>query len=273
MHLRLIYHLLILNMIAGLFILSGCHNDARSSEKLGFKDERSMREAMKGNWILQEYSDSIDAGLTPKVLGYMFQDLYGIEYTSDSCLLLFAAHSPSGNTIFMNSSLPYSLSFIPSQSMVVFRKVSSEGADKGLPSDTAVLAVDQADTILRFISGSFSLQLVKYDAYQCPGIDAYSHLVNSRFIAGKYYSAGDTGHLHHIIFSKCGIIEGQEYIGPEFKTKDNYGVTLDPSNNASDQITFMDETDQRKDAQAISVDWSVNKDTLTIGKYKLIKSK
>ena len=38
----------------------------------------------------------------------------------------------------------------------------------------------------------------------------YYHLINSKFIAGSYYKAGEKN--HQIIFSKCGSIEGAKYI-------------------------------------------------------------
>src|SRR5580698_2113773 len=75
--------IILLLTISAICTISSCHNNNAAkapNASLVFKDEQSMRETLKGIWILKEYEDSIDAGLTPKLLEYMLRTRSCINY-------------------------------------------------------------------------------------------------------------------------------------------------------------------------------------------------
>ena len=221
--------------ISSVFCLSGCLNStAQKSDKVSFKDEKSMREALKGTWILKEYEDSIDAGLTPKLLEYMLEGLYSIKYSSDTDCHFISGLGGRVLTTDYDKALGderCSIGILTSSGQIVFTKSDSK------KSDSAMLIIDGADTILK-IRDTVDRYFVKYDGSKCDNIDVYNHLVNSKFIAGKYYREEDKDKAKHIIFTKCGNIEGAINIDGSLDGMDGYFVTIANSSLGLDVMKF-----------------------------------
>jgi hypothetical protein len=274
------YFILQLILIAALLTsLAACRNTSKEEQPFRFKDEKSMREALKGSWILKEYADSVDAGLTPKLLAYMFASENTIDYYpdktgKDSDVVVIWKGNSSQFTI---DDQTFETNFDYKENKLFFSHHYKDTSGKDITQlDSAEFVVDGIDTTLIFLGDSNPHQgrsFIKYNVGSCPEMNAYQHLVNRRLITGKYYNVSDPQHLHHILFSSCGSIEGAGYISSSFSGFSDYDVFVENHLSGLDQISFSSKRDTRMDAQATIVDWSVNKDTLTIGVYKLIKSK
>ena len=247
---------ILLWLSAAVFYLSGCQNSNTAPAKFGFKDERSMSEALRGTWILQEYMDSIDAGLTPKLLEFMLENIYSIKYTSDTDCLFVLGMGGARITADYDKAWReqrYSVDFLTSSGLMIFTNRDTKKID------TAQFVIDGSDTILK-IRDTSAIYFVKYDASRCQNIDEYNHLINSKFIAGKYYLANDTGRTHHIIFTKCGKVEGVEYISSELKDHSDYDVQFTHFSTYPDAITF----NNPKFKIGRQYYWEVIKDTLRL---------
>jgi len=238
--------------------MSACQNNTTPPppDKLTFKDAKSMQDALRGTWILKEYEDSIDGGLTPKLLEYMLEDVYSIKYNSDTeCQFILGNGGVRITADYYKAwrEQSYSVDFVRSSGRILFTNTDTR------KTDTAQLIIDGADTVLK-IRDSLAIYFVKYDASKCQNTDEYNHLINSKFIAGKYYLVSDTGRKHHIIFTKCGKVEGAEYIAPELKDHSDYEVQFTHFSTYPDAITFNDP--QFKIGRPYY--WEVRKDTLRL---------
>jgi hypothetical protein len=229
-----------------------------------------MRDELGGTWILQEYEDSTDAGLTPKLLEYMFNKWNQISYDVASgkarIFSLSQMRSIRGfyDTEYLDSCAVY---LYPQSDKINFHISYPASMHRPPISDTAEFLISGNDTILRIHTDSTALDFVKYDIGKCSNIGVYSHLVNSRFIAGKYYALSDTAHRHHIIFTKCGDIEGAEFIAPYLKGFTNYSVVTRGFFTEPDQMSLYDSRDTRMSAEAITLQWQVTDDSLILGDH------
>ena len=263
--------------ISSVFCLSGCLNStAQKSDKFIFKDEKSMRDALRGRWILKEYEDSIDAGLTPKLLEYMLEKMNYISYSSEHDILIVRGlfhHIEKNHFWDVDRSVDSSsVSFEPLIDKLIFR-VTEQSYESKRIIDTAEFVINEMDTVLRVHQDSKVIDFIKYDAGLCSNNDEYGHLVNSKFIAGKYYLYSDTGHAHHIIFTKCGDIEGAQYIDPAFNGYSNYGIGLMGFRTEPDRISMDNPNDKRMDAEAVIMPWRVLNDSLILGNTVLVRSR
>ena len=98
-----------------------------------------------------------------------------------------------------------------------------------------------SDTLLSFEKDSISKPkiFIKYSSTSCDHGQAYEHLVNSKFIAGKYFLLADTGRSHHIIFTKCGNVEGAVYIDHFISEYKSYRPVLGGYTSGSDRMKFV----------------------------------
>lgn len=217
-----------------------------------------MREAMAGNWILQEYEDSIDAGLTPKLLEYMLDKpnsiAYGIDPQSDS----LHPDNLIGMVYQHDKSEELNASFKYAESRIDF--FSLQQKSKHVAS--AQFLIDSPDAILRvsFDSLPRPLDFVKYDVGSCPHMTAYSHLINSKFIAGKYYRSDDTARKHHIIFTRCGNIEGAQNIDESMRNYEVYTVLYVGFKTNPDIVLFINAQYNKADM----LSWEVSGDSLIL---------
>ncbi|MCW3127555.1 MAG: hypothetical protein JWO03_3213, partial [Bacteroidetes bacterium] len=78
--------------------------------------------------------------------------------------------------------------------------------------------------------------------------------------AGKYFNANDTTLSHHIIFTKCGNVEGAENIATYITRGKSYEVKLAYFDDKGDKIIFRDSLDEG----VAELFWSVNKDSLIL---------
>ena len=244
MHTR---HLLYVVALICLF-LSGCHNSGNTdatSGKTTFKDERSMRAAMMGSWILQEYTDSIDAGLTPKLLEFMLEKQRLIEYdpnkkegTADPVHSVYISEGNSNDEQLMLADFKFA------DNKIIFRKQAGDTSGKAIGQVVnADVIINAPDTILRLYTDSLLssyIDFVKYDNSKCPDIDVYHHLINSKFIAGKYFREDDRGKERHIIFTRCGNIEGAENIDPSLHGHTDYDISMSHFLTSPDAIELYD---------------------------------
>ena len=244
--------------IAVLCLMSACQSNTNPPPpyKLTFKDTKSMQDALRGTWILKKYEDSIDGGLTPKLLEYMLDDVYSIKYNSDTdCQFILGNGGARITADYYRAwrEQSYSVDFVRSKGRIIFTNTDTR------KTDTAQLIIDDADTVLK-IQDSLAIYFVKYGASKCQNSDGYEHLINSKFIAGKYYLASDTARKHHIIFTKCGKVEGAEYISEQLKEHTNYDVKFNGFSIYPDVITF------RRPEFVIDRPyyWEVLKDTLRL---------
>ena len=201
-----------------------------------------MREALRGTWILQEYEDSIDAGLTPKLLEYMLDHRHSIGYypdikngNTDPRYLAYLWHDKN------NVEMQLHVSFKFAADMITFSGEKDKVTGSAPRPLIARFVINSPDTILRVYGDSSlmdSVDFVKYDNSKCQHVPAYFHLINSKFLAGKYYAVGDTGHRHHIIFTRCGTVEGAEYISSELSGCSDYEVQLANFSRFPDAIFF-----------------------------------
>lgn len=252
--------------------LSGCRERPASvaPDVSVFKDEQSMRAALTGTWILQEYIDSTDAGLTPKLLEYMFSRWNQINYDIKSghaqIFSLVQDRDAKGfsDTEYLDSCI---VTFMPRDNKMIFRIGYGERMHRAPAVDTAEFLISGGDTLLRVYKDSAVIDFEKYGIGKCEKIDAYNHLVNSKFIAGKYYALSDTARRHHIIFTRCGEIEGAENIEPQFHSFTNYGVVTRGFFTEPDEIAFFDSRDTRMDAESMLVPWRVVEDSLILGDH------
>jgi hypothetical protein len=239
-----------------IYFLQGCHNTAAPSVKLSFKDEKSMRMALEGTWILKEYEDSIDAGLTPKLLEYMLNDFCLLEFADSTCtaysLYSFGANAPGTKKTV--SSIASLILFPDLCKLLIIVPVADSGQ-----VDTAFYEISGDDTILRLRHDSMELVFEKYIGNKCLGIDSYDHLVSSKFIAGKYYRTDDNEKQHHIIFTRCGNVEGAENISNGLATKTKYDVKLSSFLTEPDMIFFFSEARLSQEYF-----WQVNEDSLIL---------
>ena len=236
-----------------------------------------MREALKGTWILKEYEDSVDAGLTPKLLEYMLgsrscynydlrqlttsgfqttlnKDLYFDKNTTEDYQLSFdIAH----NKLIIKVTIDTAISDIDADGKPGLRTASLNNITE---SDTAEFLVEYGDTILRLHRDSTKTDFVKYDNNRCERVDAYSHLINSKFIAGKYFRADDQMKSRHIIFTRCGNVEGPENIEPSLSENTEYGVSLTNFSTTPDAIEFYNP----KFKMGRTYYWEVNEDSLIL---------
>jgi hypothetical protein len=128
---------------------------------------------------------------------------------------------------------------------------------------TLQFVFDGIDTTLMFHSepeAKDSFEFIKYDMNKCSGFPDYMHLVNSKFIAGKYYNVSDTSSLHHIIFTRCGNVEGAENIAPDLTKGSYYEVQLGQFDAGGDVIRFRDAGDNG----VAEMLWTVSKDSLIL---------
>lgn len=261
--------------------LPGCHNNtAAPSGNLSFKDEKSMRDALKGTWILEEYVDSIDAGLTPKLLEYMLEKMNQISYSpAPKNLVIKGVFHP----LEMNSFWDLDRSvdscmviFEPHVNKLVFNIVEHYYASKHL-IDTAEFIFNGPDTLLRVYQGAAVIDFIKYDASHCPGISEYDHLTNSKFIAGKYYLDSDTEKKHHILFTKCGGVEGAENISADLRGFNSYKTVLPFNLIGPDELNLY-EGNKPSDNQNMSGEmcvaifsWEVKTDSLILKPERMDK--
>jgi len=208
-----------------LAVLDGCHspNAPRKSEPA---DQASMQQMLKGTWILQEYEDSIDAGLTPKLLEYMFSkyNLMACDFDSGDYRIL--SYTPRMGNYYMDPLYDTCrIRFMPGSNKMVFEINYFDVQRRTASIDTAELIINGPDTILRFYDSiATALDLVKYDNSKCPNADVYQHLISSKFIAGKYFRVDDDQHEHHIIFTRCGDVEGAQNIDASMNDFATYSV-------------------------------------------------
>jgi hypothetical protein len=253
--------------ISCIYFLSGCNNNTVApSAKLSFKDEKSMREALKGTWILKAYMDSIDAGLTPKLLEYMLGKCNRIKFVSESNILLINKRAK-----FMDEGQYHNLDgwtdslivkFSPNDNKIIF--IETIDPKQKPVADTAEYIFSHNDTILRLYKDSTTVDFVKYSIGKCDDIGDYSHLINSKYIAGKYYSLDDTAHLHHIIFTKCGNMEGAKYIMPKLSGYSTYFVSIEGFLTGSDRIVLYNDNGPDSNIIPILYNWSVIDDSLIL---------
>jgi hypothetical protein len=212
-----------------------------------------MHEALKGTWILKEYEDSTDAGLTPKLLAYLLGTKSQISYDMDHMIISGFEPMRDGMLNYTGPKAVYALRFdAPDRRLVIEIRsdtTSTDFDDEGspierkLPSriveiDTADFIVEGADTILRLNVGANQKDFVKYANTKCPDQSVYIHLVNSKFITGKYYALTDTGHAHHIAFTRCGGLEGAGNIDASLTEMTEYEVNVANFTTKPDAIEF-----------------------------------
>ena len=239
-----------------LSILAGCRdNGSHLPESFSLKDKPAMQQTLRGTWILREYEDSIDAGLTPKLLELMLGPKSIISYEQGH-LSMWGLYPSRRDTTEEEHvfSEEFELGFDAATQKLIITvseneeelTVDSAGRpnsqratkNKVLKVDTAEILVSEGDTVLRLHTDSSFHDFVKYDVGKCKDIVPYAHLVNSKFIAGRYYALSDTGRLHHIIFTKCGSVEGVENISPDLKGYSEYGLELTNFSTFPDAIFF-----------------------------------
>ena len=259
--------------------MSACHSNAPKAPvaQFGFKDEQAMREALKGTWILKEYEDSVDAGLTPKLLEYMLGSRSCMNYDLKQLTTSGFQTSLNKDLYFDNNTTEdYQLSFdIAHNKLIIKVTIDTTILDidaDGKPSlrtaslnnitesDTAEFVVEDGDTILRLHRDSTKTDFVKYDNSRCERVEAYSHLINSKFIAGKYFRADDHTRARHIIFTRCGNVEGPENIEPSLSENTEYGVSLTNFSTTPDAIEFYNP----KFKMGRTYYWEVNEDSLIL---------
>jgi hypothetical protein len=244
---RTLAYTFIFGLLIPLALATGCGmNSGKKSTAVPPMNGSSMQQALKGHWISEEYADSIDAGLTPKLLEYMIDRAGSIDFDpahnialltgSDAIDTCRVGFDPVGNKVFFTA---------PGQ---------------GSAADTAEFIITATDTLLRLHRDSAIVDFTKYDIGACPGISAYSHLVNSKFIAGKYYALSDAAKEHHIIFTRCGSIEGAEYISRLLKNCSSYEAALTNFVTHPDAIEFYN-TQARP---GLVYYWEVSEDSLIL---------
>ena len=219
--------------------------------------------------------DSIDAGQTPSQLQYIRDRWDELIYFPESNKLRIDEHfeSPDMREFdVINYGDSSFVRFDPSSNKFTFYAFFAEYRRRLPLVDSAEFIYVDGDTILRIHRDTMPVDLIKYYQGACVQDDPYSHLFKSRFIAGIYYNANDPQHRHHIIFTKCGNMEGCEFISPDFKSYQTYSILIGPDYDGRNSIHFWDESNHSMNAEAVSQEWSVNKDTLRIGKTTLIKS-
>jgi hypothetical protein len=234
------------------FMPSGCHYSEKNSPPPIFKNEKAMQLFLKGRWILKGYEDSTDAGLSPKLLEYMLGQKISIQYGKIAAgWLSFDDDTSEQYTVRCDN---------PCNK--IYLKIKTAGRSPG--ADTAEFIIADGDTILRIYADSAIRDYVKYDVGMCIGINEYSHLVNSKFIAGKYYALADTAHRHHIIFTRCGGIEGASFIAPEFKDMTNYDVVLAGFFTDPDQVSLYNIHAPNWRSIDQNIHWDVVNDSLKL---------
>ena len=222
-----------------------------------------MRDALKGSWILQEYEDSIDAGLTPKLLEYMLDKPNGIFYSVDP----WTDSLHPDNIVEMgyktDKTLDLRAVFKFAESKMEFYSLpdSASGAISKLIA-TAEFIIDTPDAILKFHfdTSQRAVNFVKYDVGTCPHMTAYSHLINSKYLAGKYYRNDDEGKKHHIILTRCGSIEGAENIDVSMKEYALYSPVYFGFKTNPDVVIFYD----KQYIKADMLSWEVDQDSLIL---------
>jgi hypothetical protein len=247
--------------ITCLTLLSGCHNDNAPPPKFAFGDERYMQDALQGDWILQEYMDSIDAGLTPKLLEYMFDKVNLLQYRrayGRMQMYTFARFKAAPDTC--------DLLFDPANNTILFKVVYNDGQHPASRTDTAEFIINGSDTVLHLRGAFGQTDYVRYSTDRCTGMDEYSHLINSKFIAGKYYALDDTARHHHIIFTRCGDIEGAEFIFPQLKDYSHYDVLMSGFRTGPDQMSLCQNHDGKMNVSSLLISWTVVNDSLILGK-------
>ena len=255
MPVRYLTHIIVCLFMASVWMMQGCHSNNSPTTTSGFKDERAIRATLSGTWILREYEDSIDAGLTPKLLELMLGPKSIISYEQGH-LSMWGLYPSRRDTTEEEHvfSEEFELGFdAATQKLIITVSENEEeltvdsagrpnsqraAKNKVLKVDTAEILVDGGDTVLRLHMDSSVHDFVKYDVGKCKDIVPYAHLVNSKFIAGRYYALSDTGRLHHIIFTKCGSVEGVENILPELNGYSGYAVELTNFSTFPDAIFF-----------------------------------
>ena len=270
--------LVFLSSISCVFFLPGCCNsDTQKSGKVSFKDEKSMQETLKGSWILKEYQDSIDAGLTPKLLEHMLEGENSINYfdlvegTSNRNMNLENLHIYGKTQIDMigygsNFGYYYTKTVFDYKSNELFfftrdhnpygEKLTKRLIGKGK------FIISETDTLLSFEKDSISKPkiFIKYSSTSCEQGHPYEHLVNSKFIAGKYFLDSDTERSHHIIFTKCGNVERAENIDHFLTEHNSYKVILGGYISGSDRLNFVTKGSYSE------YFWSLHQDSLILGK-------
>lgn len=223
-----------------------------------------MREALKGSWILQEYADSIDAGLTPKLLEYMLDRQSLIVYAVDPW-----DTTNKNNTITIaneetNKDEDYIMIFKCAENKIeLFSKYDSLTREMPKYVATVEFVSSEPDMVLHLYNDSLKdkpVSFIKYDVGKCPHITPYSHLVHSKFIAGKYYGINDIERKHHIIFTRCGSIEGAENIDPLMRFFGEYGTVITNFRTNPDVIVFINAEYNK----AAKMSWEVNHDSLIL---------
>ena len=250
---------------------SACLHRSPKEEGSGFKDDAAMRTALRGSWILQEYADSIDAGLTPKLLEYILEREHSIEYYPGAAEGAVTTGAPDKVRVGYqenNTEKTLTVRFDPKANKITFLEPIDlkQSAISYKEVAHAEFLIINRDTNLLFYNDSTPgkpIEFTKYDMNRCDHVPAYLHLVSSRFIAGKYYAADDKDRSHHIIFTKCQNIEGAENISTDFKSSSMYQVELGQFGADGDKIRFMDKEDKGK-AEMV---WSVDKDSLILFPY------
>lgn len=225
--------------------LAGCHTNNTTTSTSLFKDERSMQDALKGSWILQEYADSIDSGLTPKLLEYMLDKKHSLAYypdhkngDADPTHLVYLWQNKNALEDQVIADFRYA-----ENKILLFSETIKLAGQKPQKIATAEFIISPSDTILRLYSDSTPdshIDLIKYDNSNCIHTAAYSHIINSKFIAGKYFRIDDTGKIRHIIFTKCGNLEGVENIDASLSGHSQFEVTITNFYTNPDAIEFFD---------------------------------
>ena len=208
-----------------------------------------MRQAVNGTWILKAYEDSIDAGLTPKLLEYMLVHTNSI--TIDKNKLYFDN----------DTSELYTTQFDRLNNNIYLKK--GVGGSKQIP-DTLLCSIIDGDTLLSIYKDSMLLTFTKYNDDKCADETPYGHLINCKFIAGIYYTLADTARRHHIIFTKCGDIEGAQFIGLGFENVCNYSVSVAGFYTDPDAIALYNTQHNNRKADADFVHWQVVNDSLLL---------
>jgi hypothetical protein len=257
-------HFFLLAVIPIICGLSACHSHTGiPASQLAFKDRHAMREALKGTWILQQYTDSIDAGLTPKLLEYIIDseqntivfdpakwnntntdDLVGIGYEDAG-----RDQEVAADFKFASGQIDFY-----SQDSVTHKRIKLIAS--------ADFVIDTPDAILkvRFDTSHSTVNFVKYDVGACPHIAPYSHLINSKFITGKYYRADDDQQAHHIIFTRCGNVEGAQNIDASMQDFTIYSIVLSGFRANPDVMIFYNAGYNRADM----LSWIVSDDSLIL---------
>ena len=249
--------LVFLSSTSCVFFLPGCRNsDTQKSDKVSFKDAKSMQGALKGSWILKEYEDSIDAGLTPKLLEYMLKDLRLLEF-SDTSFTSFSSYSVGTNV--SRAKKTFSVIASPILFPGLCKLLISVPVEDSDQVDTAYYEISGDDTILRLHHDSREIVFEKYIGNKCSGTDPYDHLVSSKFIAGKYYRTDDNEKQHHIIFTRCGNIEGAENISKRLETRLRYTIKLSSFLTGPDMLLFSSEARLSQEYF-----WQVSEDSLIL---------